>query len=82
MFGFKMYHTVVMDGTHKFVNNEIAGIIDMHTHRVIGKSRPRPMKGDPTKVVISRFTTAERYRQACRLIKEKYPADCAFNVTL
>ena len=39
MFGYKKYVTVIMDGSSKFVNQEIAGMIDMMTNRRIGRSK-------------------------------------------
>lgn len=81
MFGYKMYTTVIMDGSSKFVNREITGMIDMVTRRLFGRSRCRAMDSQhPTMKVIKRFTNAERYREARKLIETYYPGVCTFDV--
>lgn len=83
MFGYRIYNTVIMDGSSKFVNGEIRGMIDMTTRRLIGKSRCRKLdKSHPTMIVIRRFTNAEKYRQARRRIENFYPGVCNFDVTI
>lgn len=83
MLGFKVYKTVIMAGSNKKVNAEIAGIIDMVTGRRIGRSRRRRLdENHPTMFVIKRFTSAEKYRQAKVLIERHYPAMCAFDVNI
>ena len=83
MFGYRMYNTVIMDGSSKFVNGEIRGLLDMTTNRVIGKTRCRKLDKDhPTMYVLRRFTNAEKYRQARRRIENFYPGVCNFDVTI
>lgn len=83
MFGYRVYNTVIMDGSSKFVNREIRGLLDMTTRRIFGKSRFRKLDQDhPTMVVMERYTTAEKYRQARRTIEEFYPGVCSFDVTI
>ena len=83
MFGYKKYNTVIMDGSSKFVNMEITGMIDMKTRRRIGRSKCHKLdKNHPTMMVISRYTNPMRYWEAKRLIEEFYPGVCAFDVTI
>lgn len=83
MFGYKVYKTVIMDGSSRFVNNEITGMIDMVTKRRIGKSRCRKLDKDhPTIKVVKRFTNSIRYWEARRLIEKYYPAVCNFDVPI
>ena len=83
MLGFKVFNTVVMDGSSKFECREIAGIIDMVTNRRFGKSKARSLDKDhPTMKVIKRFTTAERYRQAKLIIEKTYPGNCVYDARL
>ena len=81
MFGYKIYTTVIMEGSSKFVNREIVGMIDMVTRRMIGKSKCRSLdRQHPTMKVVKRFTNASRYRDARRLVETYYPGVCAFDV--
>lgn len=81
MFGWRVYTTVIMDGSSKFVNREIVGLMDMITRRRIGKSRCRKLdKNYPTMRVIKRFTSIERYHNARREIERFYPGVCNFDV--
>jgi hypothetical protein len=83
MFGYKIYKTVIMDGTNLFVNREITGIIDMITRRRIGRSKWRPLdKNHPTMKVIKRFTSVRKYHDARRLIEKSYPGLCTFDATI
>ena len=83
MFGYKKYVTVIMDGSSKFVNQEIAGMIDMMTNRRIGKSKCRAFdKSHPTMKVIKRYTNPIRYWEAKRLIEQFYPGVCTFDVNM
>lgn len=83
MLGYKTYATVIMDGSNKHVNNEISGLIDMGTRRLIGRSRYRKLdKNHPTMKVIKRFTNAEKYRQTRLLIEKHYPGLCTFDAVI
>lgn len=83
MFGWRIYNTVIMDGSSKFVNREITGIVDMMTRRLFGRSICRKFDRQyVTMRVIRRFTNAERYRQTKNMIEEFYPGICAFDVTI
>lgn len=83
MLGYKVYETVIMDGSDTRKNAEIIGIIDMVTRRNIGRSKGRKLsKSYPSMVVIRRFTSAEKYRQAKRLIERNYPGLCSFDVDM
>lgn len=83
MFGWRIYKTVIMDGS-KFVNGEIVGIIDMVTRRKIGRSRCRKLdrKQHPRKYVIRRFTSITRYHDARRMVEQFYPGVCCWDVTV
>lgn len=83
MLGYRKFNIVIMDGSSKWVNREIAGIVDMATDRKIGKTRPRPLdQSHPTMKVISRITTYDKFREACKIIENTYPGLCVFKVAL
>lgn len=83
MFGYRKYVTVIMDGSSRFVNREITGMVDMKTRRLFGRSKCRKLdKNHPTMMVIKRYTTPFRYWEAKRLIEQFYPGVCAFDVTV
>ena len=83
MFGYKVYNTVVMDGSSKFVNREIAGMIDMTTRRRFGRSKCRRLnRSHPTIIVIRRFTSSVNYWKARKLIESFYPGVCNFDVPM
>ena len=83
MFGYKIYTTVIMDGSSKFVNREITGMIDMVTRRLFGRSKCRELdRQHPTMKVIKRFTNATRYRETRKLIEMYYPGVCVFDVNV
>lgn len=83
MLGMKVYTTVIQDGSSKFVNREITGILDLMTKRRIGRTRCRKLdRNHPTTMVLKRLTTANRYREAKLMIEKTYPGYCAFNVTV
>lgn len=83
MFGWRIYKTVIMDGSSKFVNREIVGIMDMMTRRKIGRSRCRRLdRQHPTTMVIRRFTSINRYHDARRMVEKFYPGVCCWDVTI
>ena len=84
MFGWRIYKTVIMEGSNKAVNGEIVGLIDMITRRKIGRSRCRKLdrKQYPTMYVIRRFTNITRYHDARREIERFYPGVCCWDVTV
>lgn len=83
MLGYKRYNTVIMDGSSKFVNQEIVGMIDMITRKRIGKSKCRPLGKDyPTMMVVKRFTSATKYWETRRAIEKNYPGVCTFDAVL
>lgn len=83
MLGYKIYTTVIMEGSSKFVNREITGMIDMGTRRLFGRSKCRQLdRQHPTMKVIKRFTNASRYNETRKLIEKFYPGVCAFDVNV
>ena len=83
MFGYKKSVTVIMDGSSKFVNQEIAGMIDMMTNRRIGRSKCHAFDmNHPTMKVIKRYTNPMRYWEAKRLIEQFYPGLCTFDANM
>lgn len=83
MYGWRVYTTVIMDGSSKFVNREIVGLMDMMTRRRFGRSICRRLdRKHPTMKVIKRFTSINRYHDARRMIERVYPGVCCWDVTI
>lgn len=83
MLGFKKHNIVIMEGSSKFVNHEILGMVDCITNRRISRTRCQKFDGEhPTMFVIERVTTPRRFHTLKQLIEKVYPGICAFDVPM
>lgn len=82
MLGWKKFNTVIMDGSSRFVNKEIAGIIGMVTRRRFRRVRIKSFPGRPEMKVISIITNAETYRIIKNTIEAQYPGVCSYDVRM
>ena len=83
MLGYGKYVTVIMDGSNKKVVEEITGVFDMVTRRLIGKTRCRKLdKNHPSMLVITTYTSTRKYWIIRRIIEKAYPGLCTFNAVV
>lgn len=83
MLGFKMYKTVIMDGSNSKTVNEITSIFDMMLNKRISKIKARPIDKDhPTMLVFSTLMSAQRYHDTRRIINQAYPGLCVFDANV
>ena len=82
MLGFKIYKTVIMDGSNKKLVDEITSTFEM----MLGKKfriKAKPIDKDhPTMMVFTTFTSANRYHDTRRLINRTYPGLCVFDANV